>query len=264
MENENGDLHIIAYAPCLIEHKNAKIEIETLYPFRKDINIKITSNDDLPIDFSLYLKKPYWCDGIKVCANGKTFSEVNADGFIEVSGPFESGSQININVPMKPEIIELDDTDGADKSPLSVTYGPLCFCLPVKEKWIDKGNGYAQTELPDGWSWYEVQKDYDIIPLGASVNRLDAHSWNFATTKKVLEENITVTEEETDGYVWEKPMLTISVDGWHAPYLYNNYTPRTNEQYGKTVPISYKKTVKLVPYGCTALRITCFAKANVV
>ena len=261
LEDENSDLHIVAYAPCRIQHKNAMVEIETFYPFRKDIIVKITSNNGLPIDFSLYFKKPYWCDEMNVCAGSKTVWEVNEDGFIKVSGPFESGSKINIRVSMKPEIIELDDTDGADKHPLSVSYGPLCFCLPVKEKWIDKGNGYAQTELPDGWSWYEVQKDFDKIPLGASVNRLDAHSWNFATTKQALEENLMVTEEETDGYVWENPMLTISVNGWHAPYLYNNYTPRTNEQYGKTVPISYRKTVKLVPYGCTVLRITCFAKA---
>ena len=263
MEDSSGDLHIIAYAPCAIEHKNAVVEVETLYPFRKDITFKITAKDNLPIDFSIYLKAPEWSCGGNVCADGKEISNKNADGFIKVCGPFASGDKINIKFGMEPKIVETDDTDGADKHPLSVVYGPLCFCLPVKENWINKGNGYAHAELPKGWYWYEVQKTCDEAPLAASINRLDTHTWNFAVTKESLEENLTVTEEEAEGYVWENPKLSITVNGWHAPYLYNHYTPRTNEQYGKTVLVSHKKTVKLIPYGCTALRITCFPKADI-
>lgn len=262
MEDGNGDLHIVAYAPCAIEHKNAIIEVETLYPFRKDITLKITSKDKSPIDFSIYLKKPEWCSEMKIFAEGKSISEIDENGFIKVSAPFANGDKIELNIGMEPKIVEIDDTDAADKHPLSVVYGPLCFCLPVPEKWINKGNGYAHNELPEGWYWYSVKKDIDKVPFVASKNRLDSFTWNFATTKETLEEKLSVTEEKIDGYVWEKPLLSITADGWHAPYLYNHGNPRTNEQYGKTVPITFKKTVKLVPFGCTALRITCFPKAG--
>lgn len=263
MQDELGDLYLLAYAPCAITHKNAVIEVDTLYPFRKDITLKITAKDNQSIDFSVYLKKPEWTSNVTILADGKEISQANPNGFIKVSGPFKNDAEIKINIQMQPKIVEVDDTDGADKHPLSIVYGPLCFCLPVKENWINKGSGYAQTELPDGWAWYEVQKSFQDGPLAASINRLDAHEWNFAATKKSLQENLSVTEENVDGYVWENPMLSISVNGWHAPYLYNHYSPRTNEPYGKTVPVSRKKTVKLIPFGCTALRITCFPKADV-
>lgn len=261
MESQNGDLHILSYAPCAIEHKNAVIEAETLYPFRQDITLKITVKNGDTANFSINLRAPEWACGMQIRADGKEISDVNADGFIKVSGPFKNGEEIKIKVGMQPRVVETDDTDGADKHPLSVVYGPLCFCLPVKESWINKGNGYAQTELPEGWYWYEVQKTFDEAPLSASINRLDTHTWNFAATRQSLEENLTVTEE-ADGYVWENPRLSITINGWHAPYLYNHYTPRTNEPYGKSVPVSHKKSVKLVPFGCTNLRITCFPKAK--
>ena len=199
---------------------------------------------------------------MEISAGGKTISEVDENGFVKVSGPFEDGDRLEIRVAMEASVVEMDDTDGADKHPLSVVYGPLCFCLPVKETWINKGSGYAYTKLPEDFSWYEVQKTIVGSKRRASFALRDNYTWNFAATRESLEENLTVTEEEIDGYVWENPPLSIAVNGWHAPYLYGDYTPRTNEAYGKTVPVSFKKTVKLVPFGCTALRITCFPKAD--
>lgn len=262
MTDSEDDLYILTYAPVHIEHQNTVLSIETMYPFRKDIKLKITSANGQKGDYSIYLRRPEWADGMSITACGKIVSEPDRNGFIKLEGGFEDGEEIYINIGMKPRIVELDDTDGADKHPLSVTYGPLCFCLPVKENWINKGNGYAQTELPDGWDWYEVQKVYDEPDGSASLHRLDGHAWNFAVTRQSLEESLTVTEEPTEGYVWEQYPIKISAKGWHAPYLYNHYTPRTNEPYGKTVPVSFEKTVSLVPFGCTNLRITCFPKAD--
>ena len=262
MIDKNGDLHIVNYGPVIINYKNAVIKVETLYPFRKDLTFKIRSNDGNSVDFNIYLKKPIWCENIEIKADGKNINEVNEYGFIKVEGGFADGDEIKVKTEMKPKVVEMDDTDGADKHPLSVVYGPLCFALPVKENWINKGNGYAHKELPEGFSWYEVQKGPVDLTFRKSGDFLAEHYWNFAVTRESLEENLKVTEIEAEGYVWEKPMVKIEVNGWYAPYLYPNYTPRTNEIYGKKVPVREKKTLELVPFGCTALRITCFPIAD--
>ena len=259
MTDKNDDLYIISFAPCKIRHKNAIIEVDTLYPFRRDIKIKISTVDGTNADFSLYLKKPYWCADMEVSADS-----IEVEGnFIRIEDSLENDCEINVKLNMDARVVEMDDTDGADKHPLSVKYGPLCFCLPIKEKWINEGSGYAFTKLPDDWAWYSINAVSEEVPLKASKNRLDGLEWNFATTKEKLESSINVFETEPNGYPWEKPPINITVDGWHAPYLYNHYTPLTNDFYGKTAPVSFEKTVKLVPFGCTNLRITCFPKADI-
>ncbi len=262
MTDNNEDLRFLSYCPVAVEHKNATVEVETLYPFREQLTLRIKTRDGKPADFSIYLRFPKWCEKMELGDDGEIILSADEDGFVKLSGPFADGKIIKIRLEMLAHVVEMDDTDGADKHPLSVVRGPLCFCLPVKETWIDKGNGYAYTKLPEGWSWYEVQKTCEGPKRRASFSLHDSHTWNFAATRESLEENLEVTEEVIGGYVWENPPVSISVNGWHAPYLYADYTPRTNEPYGKTVPVSFKKRVKLIPYGCTALRITCFPKAD--
>ena len=260
--DEKENLYILSYGPCRIKHKNAEILVDTLYPFRKDVTINVSVPKGEKADFSLFLKKPAWCDSINISIDEKMLTAQAENGFIKVGAPLYNNQKITVNMDMKPIVVETDDCDSSNKQPLSVLYGPLCFCLPVKENWINKGNGYAQTPLPEGWSWFEVEKSFEEKPLFSSLSRLDAHTWNFATTREALEKSLKVCEKGAKGYVWETPYVSILADGWQAPYLYNHYTPRTNDIYGKTVPITFERTVELVPFGCTNLRISCFAKAG--
>ncbi len=261
MTDQDGNLWLQSYAPCRIRHQNAELQLSTQYPFRQDVTLKITCPDGAEADFSLFLRVPAWCEDMTVDAPGKKLSPKNDQGFLELSGPFRDGDSIRVHLSMTPRVRELDDTDGADKHPLWVSYGPLCFALPVPEIWNCKGNGYAQTPLPEGWNWYEVKYPRKTLEGVGAQHRLDPHSWNFATTRERLEESMTVQEVDTDGYVWEDPPLKITAAGWQAPWVYNHYVPRTNELYGKTTPVTFPREVSLVPFGCTALRITCFSKA---
>ncbi len=253
---DGDDLYILCYGPCVIDHKGTKLSFDTVYPFRQ--NISVTVQGDM--NFSLYLKKPCWCG--KMLINGKEYCSDDR-GFVRVDKTVLRDGKIEIYTEMTAEVVETDDTDGADKHPLSVVYGPLCFALPVEEVWTDKGNGYANKPLPEGWCWFEVEKNVKTQRLNSSITRLDDHKWNFATTKEKLEKSIKVNETAISGFLWENPCINITVEGWHAPYLFNHYTPRTHELYGKKTPVSFEKEVTLVPFGCTNLRITCFPIAEV-
>ncbi len=252
MTDEKDDLYLLCYGPAVIEHKNTKITIDTKYPFRQNISLLISGDGG----FDLHLKKPCWCE--KMLINGREY-DADEKGFIKV----KLEEKIEIYTEMTAKVVETDDTDASGKYPISVVYGPLCFALPINTVWKDKGNGYANKPLPEGWCWFEADKDVKGQRLNSSITRLNDHYWNFATTKEVLEKSIKVKEIEFSGYVWEKPSIEITVKGWHAPYLFNHYTPRTHELYGKKAPVSFEKEVTLVPFGCTNLRITCFPIAEV-
>lgn len=238
MADGAGNLYILAYAPIAIRHQNALIEVDTLYPFREELTLKITSLDGKPVCFSIFLKQPNWCRDMLISAPGKKIAPVNDDGFVKVSGPFENGEEIQVTVKMEASVVEMDDTDGADKHPLSVLYGPLCFCLPVEEIWINKGDRYAATPLPEGWAWWEVQKPNRVPASESWLHRLDPHACNFAATRESLEEELTVIQEEITGYVWENPPLSIYVNGWQAPFLYSNYPPAPMSPMARRYPLA--------------------------
>jgi hypothetical protein len=88
-------------------------------------------------------------------------------------------------------------------------------------------------------------------------------SWNVAIDEKLDPGKITVSEQAGEGYVWEKPPLTLTVPGYKALYAYAPYIKKTHEVYQSPIDVQEKLVLNLIPYGCTNLRITCFPRAKV-
>ena len=75
---------------------------------------------------------------------------------------------------------------------------------------------------------------------------------------------IRVVEHAPNGYVWEKPPVTLEVPLYKAPYAYMLHTPRPQEAW--EVPLYVEGEAEyctLVPHGCTNLRITYLPRADV-
>ena len=258
MTDGENNLRINCYGPCVIRHMGAEITCDTLYPFRN--TIRYTFGCDEPVTFGFAPKKPYWCKNMTVTVNGEpTDDEL-------ITREWQDGDTVEITLEAKPKVIKIKDRAG--NKPLAVKYGALAFSLPLREKWININSaGFARTPLPDGWAWYAIHPEYDSEP---NVDKYDIMgwrkywiNWNYALDRKEAEGSITVCETEPDGYVWEKPPIRIEIDGWKAPYSYASYPAKTNDFYEKKQPVTDKKRLTLVPYGCTALRITYFPRADV-
>ena len=64
MKTPDGGLAVVAYAPCVVETKiqgkPVKVEVETEYPFRDEITIKVTCDE--PLKSPLEIRVPGWAE----------------------------------------------------------------------------------------------------------------------------------------------------------------------------------------------------------
>lgn len=179
---------------------------------------------------------------------------------------WHSGDRVTLRLPMKVKIGAVDDSDRGHLFPLEIEYGPLLFSLPIRENW-QPYPGSPVTPLPQGWHWYNVtpeipRSSYDVYDdMGA---RKDLISYNVALDEDLSADDIHVNLHGGGGYVWEQPRVTLTLPAYKAPYSYPPYPYKTFEPYCENgyAHVTEKLSIELVPYGCTALRITYFPRAG--
>ncbi|NLE12683.1 MAG: hypothetical protein GX628_03280 [Clostridiales bacterium] len=242
LHDGRGNLTFDMYGPCELNSGDWALTVDTLYPFRGEVKIKIHKAPGEKK--SIAFKIPGWSTDSCMKLNGAPIS-------VREERVWAAGDEIVLNFGMEPEVVEIDDCDGGDKQPLALRCGPLVYVLSPGENWKAVGNGYARTPLPEGWTWYSVFPK-DIEP------RLTALDFNTAAA------TVKYEELEPDGYVWENPPVRLTLDGYRAPWAYAKFfVHQAKECYGKRVKVTGKKPLELIPYGCTALRITYFPRADI-
>ena len=84
------------------------------------------------------------------------------------------------------------------------------------------------------------------------------------TGRNITLEEIEVMDDGSNEYPWEHSPITMHLCGWRAPYSYAPYPQKTLEPYVENgyAYVSEEMPLSLKPYGCTALRISCFPRAN--
>ena len=171
-----------------------------------------------------------------------------------------------LTLPMTPRIVRMRDDDRLRIYPLSVFRGPLLYSLPIPEIWSGFP-GHPASKLPEGWQWYNVSPV--IPPSGLDVYddmgmRRRLITWNAALPETLTAEDIAVSDNGEAGYPWEAPPVSLFLMGYRAPYSYAPYPQKTLDPYVENgyAYVDEEMPLKLIPYGCTALRISCFPRAN--
>ena len=261
LHDDADNVYVYVYAPCKLCDEKRALQVQTLYPFRNNAKIKLDCNGE----FSLYLRVPQWSTKTCVTVNGKTFDAVPKDGFICINREWKKQDEVEITFDAKVEIIKIDDSDAAGKHPIAIKYGPLVYSYHPEEQW-NPIKGTPMTELPEGWSWFNV------TPVHVEADDHDAHnrmglrryqiSWNVALDENISPDDVTVELVENDGYAWEAPKIKLHTHCYKAPYLCAPYPTKTHEPHGAYQEVTEKLPLELVPYGCTNLRVTYFPKAK--
>jgi len=257
-EDAAGALVLAAYAPCAIRFAGAELVCDTRYPFTGAL--RYTVRTPKPVTFTVRPKKPYWCDTLRVAVNGE------ADA--STARTWRDGDTLDITLDMKSVVARFDDKSAVQ--PLYVKRGALVFALPLRENWTNLGNGaagsrngHAPTPLPKGWAWWRVTPvpDHKPTPLYETQGYTrELITWNIALDEK----RIAITEEETQaaGYVWENPPVKLHLTGYKAPFAFAPYPGKTTDYQVPLQTVTRPVDVTLVPYGCTALRITYFPRCD--
>lgn len=262
--NDNG-LALVTYGPSVVKANVAKgrqvtITEETEYPF--DGKVKLTINTEKPVRFSIHLRIPEWTDSVIIKFKERTAIITKSDNY-RINQKWKNGDQITIEFPMKLRFQRRYNNS------VSLMRGPLWYSLR-----IDKEFRSIKTKY-DNYG-YKGSVDWEIIPKSA---------WNYGL---LLDMNnpvrgISIAENETGRYpfadkgdmIWSSDSGKYVVNEKEAPVVITargiripEWTMKENSAdlppLSPVKPQGDPEIIKLVPYGCTRLRITEFPVMDII
>ncbi len=226
MKTENG------IASCAITPASIKTEInnvdvycesETQYPFRDTVTYKITTS--APVTFTMSIRISSFADSAEL--NGEN---VETGGFVNITKEWSGTETINVKLHFSPSIIQRPD------DMVCVWRGPLLYSIAIDEKWerVEYICGGVERKFP--------YCDYYIYPTS---------KWNYALADDTFEvkENDVVS-----GFGGDEPPVEMTAKMFEVEWKFaNGYcSPKPKS----LKPISTIQNVRLIPYGCTNLRMT--------
>ncbi len=255
MKTPDGGLAVVAYAPCVVETKiqgkPVKVVVETSYPFRDELTIRVTVAE--PLSFPLNLRAPGWAESLTIRSSDPDIKlggqDLHADE-IEVAVPRRSpdraggylpmtikwsGTQtVTLRFSMEPRLFM-----GFNDS-VAIQRGPLIFALPIEAEW---------RKVKDNPRF----ADWEVYPKSA---------WNYALQidREHPDRSITFVERAMgkDPFSTTGAPLIAKVKARRVPswtFERGAAAPPPKRPVATTEPL---EDLTLIPYGCTDLRITEF------
>ncbi len=206
-----------------INGSNVRFELATSYPFRNTLEYKITV--EKPVIFTLSIRIP-------VCAKSAVIDgkEASVGEFFDIEKEWSGTQTITVNLEYETEIVS------RPRDMVCVWRGPLMYSIPIDEKWekVEYTKDGVERKFP--------YCDYYIYPIS---------KWNYALADdrfEVLENDIV------NAFDTKNPPISMVAKMKEIEWGFNN--GYCDEQPERRVPVSDAVAVKMIPYGCTNLRMT--------
>ena len=225
---------VLAPGSIETEYHGVKVSIELItdYPFANELKYFIRT--DKPAEFAFKIRIPAWAEGAEISWKDKKDSPM-AGRFYCIKNTWGGETEIRVILPMKPKL---------EKRPnglYAVTRGPLVYALPIKDRWVQINKGLPHREFP--------HCDYEVYPesawnYGLIVDDNDIESGIRFEKKPLGEYTFSPEGAPISAYVKAKKVKWEMKDG-------------VCEQVPDTAQVSDEtEEIRLIPYGCTHLRIT--------
>ncbi|HRW04812.1 MAG TPA: glycoside hydrolase family 127 protein, partial [Caldilineaceae bacterium] len=241
MRTQDGGIAATAYAPSTLTTEIAgtlvSIDLQTDYPFRQTLTFTVTVA--APVHFPLRLRIPAWAAGATLTVNGQNQVIEKTSVFQTMEQRWQGTTTVELTLPMQPRRIT------RPQNTVAISRGPLVYALPIGEDWrrihVDK----PLRELPHA--------DWEVHP---------ATAWNYALllANSDLADTIQFTEHPlvSPHFVPDTPPVSATVKGRRMPGWTNENGSAGPLPTGGTAATEPIEQLRLIPYGCTNLRITEF------
>lgn len=243
MASEDHGVAALFYAPSSVTVKVSNGETiefteETDYPFDDVIHFKYNSKNS-KVSFPFHLRVPAWCKKGTIAVNGKVVSNPIGNQVIKIEREWKDGDEVTLTLPMH------ISTENWSENSESIQRGPLVYALKIKEDWVkikndDKYGEYYEVHPLSSWNYGLLKVDSANLQQAFKVvkNRsMSDKPWNLQNAPISL---------EAEGIMLPNWKL---YDGNAGPLPYSPQPMPKNEK---------AKTITLIPYGCTTLRISEF------
>jgi len=265
----DGGLAAALYGPSRITAKvgAARREVtvveETHYPFSERIDFQVRT--DRPAAFPLHVRIPGWCDGAEIYVNGRRVGRrPRAGSFFRIERTFDHNDRVTLALPMKLKL---------NRWPLggaAIERGPLVFALRIEEDWRLDGKEKRATRDFPAWNLYPASPwNYALAVDERNIERvvevihrpMSPEPWSpeaapielAAPARRVRGWKLRRRKSIVQGYTADCKVTSRSVKGDFA------FTPPLPDPQTLKARLGRKvETIRLVPYGCTHLRVTLF------
>lgn len=237
--SSDGGVAALVYGPSELDipwagGKRFRMREQTHYPFSD--TIRFIYLGDAGLSVPLHLRIPAWCDTARILAQGRFLRSVAGDRIIRVNRSWNPGDTLTLVLPMHVRLAQY--APGS----LSVERGPLVYVLRIPGRW-------KHVPARDAYGSY-----WEVYPRSAwnyGLPDLPSSGWKDAFQVRV--------RPWSGAYPWNLKNCPIELrtqvrllPQWH---LYNGSAG--------PLPVSARSSdpwteVRLVPYGCSTLRVSEF------
>jgi hypothetical protein len=252
---DKDGLVCLAYTPnkiaTTLSTKTGEIPIEieetTTYPFSDKIYFTLQLGDST--EFTLKFRIPGWCSESTIKINENPPISCDSGTFFNISRIWKSGDEIELSLPST-TINERRFNDS-----VSIIKGPLLFAYNPEEEHVEQQR-WSKAAMLRKNSSIEIPhqvKDWEIVPKS---------SWEFALVEPIeplvvkMQDNIELFRSFSNRHppIFIK-VNAVEIENWTLEFQAAAPPPKN------PIPKSdITKEIKLIPYGCTNIRISEFPR----
>lgn len=240
MKNDQG-LIAACYSPCAVSTTyggtTVKIAVETDYPFRNTVRIKVKSGEESGM--KIRLRQPHWCRSLTIRCDDPSLRREREGFYYVAEADWHRGITLDIAFPMEAR------WETRYNESVTLKRGPLIYSLAIDEDWRVSVRGRPHNEPPHG-EWEVHPKS----PWNVAVRRRPANEVGFVAHP------VGEAPFSPAGSPVSAELPARLVPGWTLER--NAAQPPPESPIDEADACEKEEKVRLIPYGCTNLRITEF------
>ncbi|WEJ88149.1 MAG: glycoside hydrolase family 127 protein [Klebsiella huaxiensis] len=136
------NLYVGNSAEIPVGNETLRLRISGNYPWQEQVKIAIDSST--PINHTLALRLPDWCDKPQVTLNGVAVAQDVRKGYLHISHRWQEGDTLVLTLPMPVRRIYGNPLVRHQAGQVAVQRGPLVYCLEQ----ADNGEQLHNLQLP--------------------------------------------------------------------------------------------------------------------
>ncbi len=262
MSTDDG-LAAALYGPSRIETtvsgQAVTITEQTNYPFGENVSFDIQSPQ--PVEFALHMRIPEWCSAAAVTLNGKsTETDCRPGTFAVLKRKFKRGDVVELKLPMA---VKLENWFG--RKALSVNRGPLVYSLKIDEKRVESAQDTEEIKRLLKGHYIQGIPALEFFPQSEWRYGLEKATATGGSKFRVRETRMSENPFANTPVSIEVPLRFLP--GWESAWRaikdpqptdvkLRTQNPAALPTAAELSPDGQKKTLTLVPYGATHLRVT--------
>ena len=125
-----------------VGNEELRLRISGNYPWQEQVKIVIDSSS--PVNHTLALRLPDWCDKPQVTLNGAPVTQDVRKGYLHISHLWQEGDTLQLTLPMPVRRIYGNPLVRHQAGQVAVQRGPLVYCLEQ----ADNGEQLHNLQLP--------------------------------------------------------------------------------------------------------------------